>query len=315
MSELKTIEHYLSNPDDLSGLTDEQLEALAETPEEKSEEPTEEATEEAEVKAAEDTEEETEDAPEGVLSKDGKHVIPYWRLADAEARAREAADKAEQLEQQLAERLKGQDSDNQDELPEINADEIESQLEDFPELKQAFHATNARIEQLTAALTALNSRSQQLEAEQQARAQNDQQVVQQDIDAAIAATPKLAYLQRTGEDGQMADPAAWDRSVKIDEMLRGQPEWEGRPFADRFAKVVDVYEALYGPIQTSQEQPAPKKDADTKPAVPTSMSAIPGGTAPSVDEVADVLEKSGSELVSRYMNMTSEQIEAELNRL
>ena len=311
MSELKTIDHYLSNPDDLSGLSDEQLEALAETPEEKSEEPTEEATEEAEVKAAEDTEEETEeeteDAPEGVLSKDGKHVIPYWRLADAEERAREAAEKAEQLEQQLAERLAGK-SDNQDELPEINADEIESQLEDFPELKQAFHATNARIEKLTAALTAINARSQQRELE-------EQRETQKDIDAAIAATPKLAYLQRTGEDGQMADPAAWDRSVEIDVMLRQQPEWKGQPYTDRFAKVVDVYEALYGPIQTSQEQPAPKKGADTKPAVPTSMSAIPGGTAPPVDELAALADKSGHELVARFMNMTPDQIEAELNRL
>ena len=45
------------------------------------------------------------------------------------------------------------------------------------------------------------------------------------------------------------------------------------------------------------------------------MSAIPGGTAPAVDEVAGVANMDGTQAMSHFDGMTKEQIEAQLDRI
>jgi|GEM_PF-5023646 hypothetical protein len=63
----------------------------------------------------------------------------------------------------------------------------------------------------------------------------------QAVEAAIAANPKLAYLRQHDAD-------TFGKIARIDTMLLEQPDWAGRPLAERFDMAVRMYEAAYGQI-------------------------------------------------------------------
>ena len=100
-------------------------------------------------------------------------------------------------------------------------------------------------------------------------------------------------------------------------MLLSQPEWADRSLEDRYAKVAEVFESMYGPIPVkSPAQPSTgKQEKPKQPDVPVSMSGVPGGAIPAVDELQAVNGMTGQELTARYERMTPEQIEAELAKL
>jgi hypothetical protein len=173
------------------------------------------------------------------------------------------------------------------------------------------------IEQLTGAIGAMRS-------QQQAMEQVQQMSVEDEIEAAIAGNPDLKAWRDAAQRQDNPDPLMWNRAADANDMLFNDPDWRDKPFAERFAKAVDVVKTLYGaPATAAQQQPQPqdlRKAADAalaaQPApVPTSLSDIPGGTPPSQSHRETVEAMSAVALGNRFLNMTPDQIEAELARI
>lgn len=301
----KTIEYYIEHPDQLTDEEIERLEGLEASGEATEPEVAEVKAKEAEVPEVEvpiieaKAEEPAAKEPEGIESRDGKHVIPYWRLADAEAKARDLAAKVAQYEAAAKPLPEVVD------LTEITDEDLTQFEGVFPAIGKAVKASHAQVRELQSTVKALldeRAAVQQSKIEEVTRSANE----------ARDANPKLAWLFKN-------DEAGYDRAANIDAMLRAAPEWAGKPFGDRFEKVVAAYEVLHGEIpagikKTETTQPLmPTQPA--KPTVPVSMSSIPGGAAPPVDEMAAMSSKTGEELVNQFMGMTKAQVDAVLNRL
>lgn len=314
MPETKDLTTVLANTENLAEMTDEQLEALAaqHSPEDKPAAAEDKgdtdstATPGGASEGADDQldKELAGKQPDGIESKDGKHVIPYWRLADAEEKARQAQERIKELEKQINTGSDGAGQEAEkaalDNL--LSDEELESMEADFPVLGKILRGSQQQIRSLTEMVNTLRQ-------EREDREEQERTSLQDDVEKAIQSTPKLAHLRANDTQG-------YDRAVQIDQYLRGKPEWADRPFAERFAKVVALYEAEYGGIDLPSASPEePGKGQQSADTTPLSMSAIPGGSAPPVNEAAALLGKSGPQLTAHFLSMTQDQIEAELSRV
>lgn len=324
MSETKDLAYYQNNPHELGNLSDAELDALAQgdtgSQPESGEPPEAAVTDPVEVKEPAPATVEPESAePQGVATKDGKHIIPFEvldrerkRVAELERIAREQAEQIETLAASATGKEPEKTGDDATVLSEAELAELEV---DYPAFGKLLRAQQAQIK-------ALGETVQNLNAEREQREEQGQRTVQQTIQEAIDDNPKLAYLQ-------VQSPETWERAVRFDSTLRADPEWAEKSFADRFAKVVELYEATYGQIAlATAKEPEPTKtpeelakEAEAKlkakaAPVPASLSAIPGGSTPAADDVtAQLATKSGPELTADFMRMSPQQIEAMLARL
>ena len=308
----KDLTHYLNNLDELGDLSDDQIEALAN--------PQGTATEDAPAGDKGDTDaaapgstadvqanEDDQQQPEGILARDGKHIIPFARLEAAEQRARDYAKQLEELQ-------KAQAAGTPDE--EAASQAIEGLLtdEELDELDTVLPALAKVMRAQQAQLTAMAGQVATLSKGHQTEEENAQAEAMQEWDAAIKDNPKAAYL-----DAALA-PDVGERFVNATAAM--YPNWSAMPMNERAAAIVRQYEAVHGEIKVTAvaTQPAGKPAAPVVktpavPDVPVSMNGIPGGSAPPVDEAAALLSKSGSELTHDFMQMTPDAIDAVLNRL
>lgn len=259
---------------------------------------------------------EAEPEPEGILTRDGKHVMPYWRLVEAEDKARQAAARVAELESlvEQAKSSQGEPGKTHLDLSDLSEDELaalEEELsvvdENQPVIGKAIRvstqsaiASRKEVEALKAQVASLLVVQEKLERDEQAK--NESTVM-----SAIAQTPKLEHLRAN-------DPVGFQRAVEIDKMLRDDPAWAGKPLTERFAKVSAAYEAIHGAIPAKSAAPAKDKPRTSKPNIPLSMDAIPGGTPPPINEAAALGALSATELTNKFMMMTPDQIEAALSR-
>lgn len=257
--------------------------------------------------------------PEGVATKDGKHVIPYSVLKSE----RERANRAEQLAREAQERLdalekaaagakngEGARTEQQTELPEVvdlSPEDLASLKEDFPTVYKALMATQAATKAVEARLS---KPVEEIQAERQ-------RTVVESVQDAIDSVPKMAHIQAT-------DKATFELAKQFDATLRALPAWADKPLAERFAKVVEMVEATNGAIElpTSQKQPSPgemkaaalalaKQSAKkTGTSVPTSLSDFPAGDPP-VQSNEDEMEKlTPMQLAEKFSRMTPDQMDA-----
>lgn len=328
-TEKKDLSFYLSNPDELGNLSDDEIEALAQQgensgeadPDTEQKGDTESAAAPGDTAGAEKKEDQQQpgadkqpdddtETPEGVLARDGKHIIPYSRLEQAEARAREQAKQIEELQAQLkgkpdGEAKAGEQQGQQDEL--LTDEELDELERDLPAMAKVIRAQQAQIKQLTGQVETLNKAHKSQEEVQVRDAQAS-------WNEALAKNPKAAYLD------QSLSPEVGLKFVNATAAL--YDNWNNMSDDDRAAAIVRQYEAVHGEIQVKKvagQQDKPAKPAEEpeekKPDVPLSMSGIPGGAAPPVDEAAALAQKSGPELLAHFGKMTPEQIEAQLNRI
>lgn len=257
--------------------------------------------------------------PEGVATKDGKHVIPYSVLKGERERANRAEQLAKEAQAELeairksagAKDGEGARTEPQKaELPDLDSlsnEELATLKEDFPTVYKALMATQAATRAVEERLA---KPVQEIQAERE-------RGVQESVQDAIDSIPKLAHIQATDKD-------TFDLAVKFDATLRGQPAWANKTLAERFEKVVEMVEAVNGQIQlpTSQKQPtqeelraAAKALADNSAkkggtTVPTSLSDFPSGEPPAQDE-QDAMEKlTPLQLAEKFNRMTPDQLDA-----
>lgn len=258
-----------------------------------------------------------EPKPEGILAKDGKHVIPYSQLESARERAKTAEDlvKAQATE---IEKLKAKPAEAVVDVAMLTEEELAVLEADSPTLAKTLRAQQAQITSMAEQLKSVTER----QAEQVA---TEDAVVKTEIQTAIDANSTLAGWQ-TSEDQTM-----WNEASRFDKLLRESPRYANVPFADRFAKVVELTQSALGqaaevPAKVEEAKPAPtaeetraaaaaKLAEKNKKATPVSLSQIPGGAPPAVDERQKVEQMSAVALGNSFQGMTKDQLEAYLATL
>jgi hypothetical protein len=254
--------------------------------------------------------------PEGVLAKDGKHVIPYSQLESARARATAAENLAAAKDAEIAALKAEKAAPATPAATEmLTEDELQVLEADSPTLAKTLRAQQDAIRQLTEQVNAVTSVQQNAVAVQET-------AIKSEVQTAIDSNATLAEWQ-TAQDQTM-----WERASALDKTLRAMPEYANVSFADRFKTVVEMTAAALK-IELPQEEidnPAPTKDEVKRAAAavlakaqkakrPTSLSDIPGGAPPAVDERAKVEEASPVALGQQFMQMNREQLDAYLATL
>lgn len=271
------------------------------------------------------SQEQNQPEPEGVATKDGKHVIPYSVLKSerdarsrAEQMARDAQERVAALEAQVNSANQGANNgesartNHGTTASDISDEDLEVLKEDFPTVYKAVMASMAAAKALEAKLVPVEESVRSQEAE---RAQSATESVQEAIDA----VPKLAHIQAS-------NPEAFALAQQFDNTLRGQAAWADRPLSERFAKVTEMVEATLGQIdlpgvqQTSQPSAESlKKAAEAKAKeeakavrsnVPTSLSEFPAGQHAAQDEKEAAENLSPLQLAEKFASMTPDQMDA-----
>ncbi len=268
-----------------------------------------------EVKPAADAEPAAK--PEGILAKDGKNVIPYSQLESARQRAAAAEalakDQATELATLRAARTQPVATPDAEML---TAEELSALEAESPTLAKTLRAQQASIRSLRNELKGV------VQA-QRNRAASEVEEVKSEIQTAIDENPTLAAWQ-TAEDQTL-----WNEASRMDRMLRESPRYANVSFEDRFAMVVALtQQAMNEPNRelVVEEKPTltpaqiktaaqAKLAAVQKAKKPVTLSDIPGGAPPAVDERQKVEEMSSVALGQQFLGMTREQMDTYLQNL
>lgn len=271
----------------------------------------------------------------GVATKDGKHVIPYSVLQSERERNRAAQDalremteRATKLEQALKATANGANTGAAAraaeaataDAPAMSDADLEALKEDFPTVYKALMAAQIRADRLEQSLRQQEGFRQEVE-------NASQRSVEETVQDAIDANPKLVHIQTS-------DPVAFELAQRFDDTLKASSAWANKPMSERFAKVIEMVESANGAIelpggQSKQQDPAAtaadlKKQAletaKTKvkansSAVPTSLSEFPVGEPPAQDQQDAIETMSQADLASMLMKMTPAQQEAYFAKL
>lgn len=206
----------------------------------------------------------TEAPVAGVLTKDGKHVMPFTVVQDLRTRnsqlAEQLAEATRRLEEEAAARAAGtstQESQAQAQAAALQFTEEElADLQAIPaaaKLVQGFQALQAKLDQVVSAAAPAPAPAPTAQA------------TGMSVQDAIDQNPLLTRWQAKGG-------ALWDEAVALDQQLRADPQWAGKSMADRFAEVQTRIANEYGiaiPQSTPSGAPAPA----TTPPGPTPAPA------------------------------------------
>lgn len=322
MDELKYLDYYAANPDELPSDPDT-IEALmarlaGEAPHAEQSEPS--ATDGAgEAEAGESPEaddpqgeakqEEAGETDEGeqqeasVLSRDGKHAIPYSVLQTEREKRRAAEQAMKALEQRLASAEAG--TQQQGEAKDAAAN-LDAMAEDFPAVKALLEHTR-KLE------SKLSQVTQRIEQDDATRA--DQETAR--VRAAVDANPVLLHWEHN-------DPDRWQAAVEADQRLQNSPAHQGLTLEQRLERAVQIVDAFYGPDAGAPKPPPPPSARPAKPAAaqqpdkpfkPRTLSDIPGGAVPAADPLEEFATLSVEKLGAQMAGMSPDQINALLARL
>ena len=335
----KNLEHYIANPSDVDGLSEEeQQKLLAELTALDGAPPKEAPAKEAPAEPAKVAPAEGDDAKEPakepakadgevVLAPDGKSTIPYAVL-QGERQARAAAEKAlaevTETMTSLTERIKALEAGDPDPgKGGASADEIEQAI---AKLEDEAPAVGESMREITSALLkTLREQEERLKALTETQEKTDEEIqneVNEAVQRAIDAQPALVEWRAN-------NPQLWAQAGKIDDALKLDPEWHDKPFEDRFAKVVEAMVAIHGDsimpagAKAPEAKPTPKPSAEeikkaaeaaldkSKPK-PVTLTDLPGGAPTEQSEEERVESMSPTQLLAKFQTMTAEQQQAYL---
>ena len=263
------------------------------------------AEEPAQVATDQDKTEETADSTkeaEGILSANGKHVLPYDVLK--QERAEKAALKAElEAARKAVEDLRNGGAVGKQSLAEFTGmteEELAELQEYFPDQYDGFVAALQKANEAEAKLS-------QYEAAERQRQEQINREIAMTVQEHIDNNPLLREFQK--------DPAKWEVCKNIDNSLRNDPETASLTMQERFERVAKSVAQLYG-IKTESEAPKPevKKAEVAKPKV-NSLSDLPAGSSPEASELEKLEDMSAAELGAMFLKMTPDQQVQYLNNL
>lgn len=256
-----------------------------------------------------------EPKPQGVLAKDGKHVLPFSVLENTRAKNLELQELARQQAEEI-ERLKAGKDANPDNA-ELFSEEMLTALEEegpaMAAIAKTMRAQQEAIQKLTA----------EAEARRNAAEQAEQKKAATTVQEAIDANAALAEWQSAQSDSPEAQ-ARWEHALKVDSMLRELPAWSNKPMSERFAEVQLRVQRDFGDEVTnpsadqskSAGKPASKTAAPSRrdrDDGPMTLSDLPGGIAPDSGSNYDAMDTSA--LAIAMEKMSQAQIDAILMKV
>ncbi|EAZ4510946.1 hypothetical protein CAM24_19270 [Salmonella enterica] len=262
-------------------------------------------------------EEPPQDTSKGVLTRDGKHVIPYDVLEAERSGRQRVEQEAILLKQQLAEEQRkidvltsqikqaGMTPAPMPEDARISDEQIAGIREAYPEVADALTLMARKYDYLQAQLQETMSQQEQ----------QDNPVMQ-----AMNAVPDLVRWQQ-------ADPDRFAIAVHLDEKLQTDPEWKDKPLTERFAEVARRTRAAYGEVppqpvvaqDRSREVLAAAADkvakAGAAAALPDSPSDVGNTAAVPQDKFEHLLGASYADAEAAMSGMSDADIDAILEKL
>lgn len=252
-----------------------------------------------------------ETQPEGVLAKDGKNVIPYGVLEAERRRTRELTDVVAALQAEV-QALKAPKEEQPAQTTQLNEEELQTLEAEWPTMAKVLRGLQNEVNTLrgtvggVANYVALQANEEETE-------------VKSEIQQAIDANPTLSAWQNA------EDQTMWNEAAKQDLLLRQNPLWADVPWEKRFEKVVELTQSAMQ-VEAPAPKPEDKPNLDAVRAaaqaklqkiatMPRSLSQIPGGAPPAVDERQKVEEMSPIALGEMFLHMTPEQREVYLQNL
>lgn len=230
-----------------------------------------------------------------VLSKDGKHAIPYEVLERERNDRKALAEQVAQLQAAAAERdkltqvLAKHGIDPTADPDAISLEKIEQLEQDYPDIGQVISGMAKQIEQLKATPVAAHANP----------------AVDQ-VQTAINAVPDLAAWQQ-------GDPDRFTFAVDVDSRLQSDPAWKYKPMTERFAEVAKRTRAAFGD-QVQQPAAQQPKPVEAKPSLPASPSEI-GQTVQHTSKAQQLGAMTNEQLMSEMSGMTPDQIEQLLSEV
>ncbi|WP_421180348.1 hypothetical protein [Aeromonas enteropelogenes] len=238
-----------------------------------------------------------------LLSKDGKHTIPYDVLEAERAQRQALAEENAQLKAAASEREKLQKVlekhgiDPNADPDALNVEEIEQLAEDYPEIGKVLTGIANRLNKLQQPQT------------QQPVQQQQPYAAPHDVQAALQAVPVLKGWMESDADRRTF-------AVSVDDRLREDPAWKDKPLTERFAEVVKRTKAAFGdpvdPPAKEQKQPPAEVDGKDVDRIPRSPSDI-GQSVQHSTEREKFDGMNDEQLYERMSSMTPEQLEALLD--
>lgn len=275
-----------------------------------------------------------------ILSKDGKHTIPYAVLATERERRQAAERVAQEMQQKVAQfqsqLASGAAAGQGGQVTEQSGDGQTSDLmsdEDLAQMVKDFPAIQRLVDQtrrLQETVRTFDARFRETEERESARRAQELSRHREQIRAAVDANPTLTFWEQN-------DQEKWKAAIEADERLAQLPANQGLSLDERFAKAVTIVETIYGPTELPPEWAAKKLEAkaDVKKggestesvsrkaaeAVekagefrPRTLSEMPGGAAPGTDPLDDLASQSAARIGAQFESMTPDQISAILAR-
>lgn len=272
-----------------------------------------------------------------VLTRDGKHQIPYSVLESERQRANRAAQEA-LAAQQLAQQERSQRELIERQLAELTAranaptdapkdggkpvediisgDAIEAIREEAPELAAMFDQLVTKVRSLDADARASREAAERSQRELQ---EDRSRRAAEKVNEAIGNNPKLVYTRAE-------KPEVFNAIVEVDDWVRQQGWARDMTLDQRFAKSVAMYEAAHGQIDVPghAKPEAPKQVSDAAAAaiakasaapVPNTLSDLPGGNLPPKSEAEAFGSLDAATMQARLMEMDPAQIDKLLARM
>jgi predicted transglutaminase-like cysteine proteinase len=258
-----------------------------------------------------------------ILAKDGKHVIPFDKLAEARDSAQraaaerdEAVRRAQELEARLADAAKQPPAEAKAPAAPEAADLKALREQHFEAVQMGDKALALQLqEQIEAEVQrrAEQAVTQRLQAE---RAQEQARVAAEAL-ARVAADAKAKY-PALNEQGDKADQDAIDFVLAKRDALISQGTLPHEALAQAVAKAAALFkwDGQAAPTATTKDAAAAAAAAiaNAKATTPATLSDIPGGKPAGQTLEARMAVMNGVELVDALSGMSPEQIDEFLNR-
>ncbi|MGY3892831.1 hypothetical protein [Aeromonas enterica] len=245
-----------------------------------------------------DVQEGEQEATKVILSKDGKHQIPYDVLEAERVQRQTLAEENAQLKALVAERerlqqvLERHGIDPLADPDALNVAEIEQLTQDYPELGTVLTGIAKRVEAL----------SQRATPVPQPQMESAPPV---EVQTALQAVPELAVWMAQDQDRAIF-------AVNVDERLKNDPVWKDKSLTERFAEVAKRTKAAFGDPVEQQAPPASKSERNTveeRDHIPQSPSDL-GQSVQHASTLEKFSAMSQEQLMAEMSNMSADQIEA-----
>lgn len=269
----------------------------------------------SEVKEGDGKAEEVNAEPEGIQSKDGKHIIPFSRLTEAQDEAARFKALAEQQQALIDKLSEAKNADEGTGETKAQEDVLEELRAEFPELAEKLApAISKLVEQgVSATVAKLTSMIEPLQANAHESAAdkhfNAIRAAHSDFDALMAgdAVDKWIEKQPAFVRGRYQEVLEKGTANEVNELLSSYKEANKVTTTDTNNKL-----SAEG-LANAAKEVVNKAKGSTK--VPVSLSDVPASSIANTDELTAMTELSPIALMAKFEGKTPEQIDALISKV